>query len=491
MLISIENTGPISKFEIDTEIDFNLLLGENNIGKSYSITLVYCIIKNMLELKDFSKSFSVLLEYGLILNDDPDFIELVNLKTGTKDISEFCSFHFKKVLELSLISMIEDSFKGSFTSLKQLQNDSSDKKPTFSLSSDDGKLTFEIENEHLKVISIPSNDKVTLHTTETKVSKKLKSFPFYFDRDRERKHLSHGEEFMMKVIMPRLISFITDSLSDIEAIHYLPASRSGLYQALSAFGQIVAELSKKRAFLTQKIELPGISEPVSDYFIKLSEISANKKEIENKKVAAIASLIEKNLLNGEVVYNKKTKQLMFKPNGSNLNLELSSTSSMVSEIAPIVTYIRYILSASLTAGKKVFTRTKGRTEPEKLKQIVIIEEPEAHLHPEIQVRLTELFEKLTENDVRMIITTHSNFIFNKMNNIIISNYVSDKKIGFTPENVSAVMFNKTKNGAITTNPEIDSLGVEDHNFIDVTDVLLKEKFDLLEKYNSKDESSYD
>lgn len=51
----------------------------------------------------------------------------------------------------------------------------------------------------------------------------------------------------------------------------LPYASFGLYQALSAFGQIIAELSKRRTFLSQRIELPAISEPL-DYFLKLNEI---------------------------------------------------------------------------------------------------------------------------------------------------------------------------------------------------------------------------
>ncbi|WP_180818266.1 hypothetical protein, partial [Vibrio parahaemolyticus] len=74
----------------------------------------------------------------------------------------------------------------------------------------------------------------------------------------------------------------------INSVHYLPASRSGLYQALSAFGQIIAELSKNRSFLSKKIELPGISEPVSDYFIRLSDIRVQKKSFEDKEINKIA-----------------------------------------------------------------------------------------------------------------------------------------------------------------------------------------------------------
>ncbi|EIA9447638.1 hypothetical protein K7204_005517, partial [Escherichia coli] len=80
--------------------------------------------------------------------------------------------------------------------------------------------------------------------------------------------------FVQRTFMVMVNTILTPTL---KSVHYLPASRSGLYQALSAFGQIIAELSKNRSFLSKKIELPSISEPVSDYFIKLSDIRVVKR----------------------------------------------------------------------------------------------------------------------------------------------------------------------------------------------------------------------
>ena len=44
--------------------------------------------------------------------------------------------------------------------------------------------------------------------------------------------------------------------------------------------------------------------------------------------------------------------------------------------------------------------------------IVIVENPEAHLHPEAQLRLTELLSKLSANGVQVFIETHSEHILN-------------------------------------------------------------------------------
>lgn len=44
--------------------------------------------------------------------------------------------------------------------------------------------------------------------------------------------------------------------------------------------------------------------------------------------------------------------------------------------------------------------------------IVIVENPEAHLHPEAQLRLTELLAKLASRDVQVFIETHSEHVMN-------------------------------------------------------------------------------
>lgn len=488
MQIVIKNTGPISSFEIDIDKQFNLLIGDNNIGKSYSITLTYCIIKNILEMKEFSNVFSFVMEFGTALNEDEDFVELTKYSGKSKDITTLVNKYTKIFFQETLIRSIEDSFKGAFTSLKHLKNESIKMNPSFSIVTEEASLHFDIMDDALIFKGFEHNEKVVLrgfkHSKEPRKKGDLNHY-FSFDDENISSTFSKGEQFMMQTILPQVVGFLSHSLNDVAAIHYLPASRSGLYQALSAFGQIVAELSKKRAYLTQKIELPGISEPVSDYFIKLSQLVASKKEITNKKVDSIAKRIESELLNGEVIFNNKTKQLMFKPHGTNLSLELSSTSSMVSEIAPIVTYLRYILSKPVENNHPLMSLTNKLKKSKKSinKQIVIIEEPEAHLHPDIQVKLTAIFEAIIENDVSMIITSHSNFIFNKINNIIISNTVTGKKSGFNEKSVRALLFSKTENGAIVTTPEIDELGIEDDNFTDVTDVLLTEKLDLFQLHN--------
>jgi predicted ATPase len=245
---------------------------------------------------------------------------------------------------------------------------------------------------------------------------------------------------------------------DIRHIHYLPASRSGLYQALSAFSQIFAELSKSRGILKKKVDIPSIPEPVSDYFLGLSAIRTREPGTDNE-ILRLVKETETDILKGEVVFDEETKRMIFLPRQTGLRLDMSLTSSMVSELSPVISYLKYIVAFADGIS------------------LIFIEEPEAHLHPEAQIRLMEIFAKLVSANVRIVMTSHSSHMFNKMNNLIL-----EKKID--PNTTGTVVFKETDEGGVGTYISTDELGADDENFLEVTEKLFTEKLELIEKLNS-------
>jgi hypothetical protein len=274
------------------------------------------------------------------------------------------------------------------------------------------------------------------------------------------------------------ITFIRDIISEVllvvKSVHFLPASRSGLYQALSAFGQIIAELSRSRSLLSKKIELPGISEPLSDYFIKLSEIRRLKRQSEETELSRVALKIEEEILDGHVYFADNTKKIMYSHHGTGLKLALSATSSMVSELSPVVSYLRYVLPADSSSRRG---QRSSLREISGAKSLVIIEEPEAHLHPEIQIKLSKIFAELINADVKLIVTSHSNYIFAEFNNLILSRSV---KVG----SMSASVFKKTEFGASANEIKVDEFGMDDENFIDTSERLMSERQEIIERINN-------
>jgi len=243
------------------------------------------------------------------------------------------------------------------------------------------------------------------------------------------------------------------------SLFFFPASRTGLYQGLNAFSQIMVELSKSRRFVTKKFELPSISEPVSDYFLGLSNIQPRKPK-KNHAISNIVNEIEQTIIKGEVMFDDTTKKIFYKPQHGDLVLDISFASSMVSELSPIVCYLKYVVA---------FLDSKS---------VIFIEEPEAHLHPETQVQLMEIFAKLVNANVKIIMTSHSDYMFNKMNNLILEEKID---IAFT----QAIVFKETPAGSIAKEIPTDSLGIDDENFLEIAETLFNEKLELVENLSDR------
>jgi predicted ATPase len=464
MLITIENFGAIKYFEFDTEKDMYLIFGQNSMGKSYAISLVYLILKNIIELNNISK---------VLINQNFGHFE-INIKQIDKRLKETnakeidLSEDVKKTLLVYInhffLAKLNDSIINTFNDVNNLQNKFSKEELKIKIKWCDLGILIELGLDkalglsELRVVNFELSQEFVLK--RSKRSLNLKSYHNKFILYFPETNKNHLQTTYFKLIDILISGFINDFQS-ISKVYYLPASRSGLYQALSAFGQIFAELSKNRSFISKRIELPAISEPLADYFLELSNITSISK---NNELFFYAKEIEKEILQGVVEFDDKTKRLNFIPNGTDLRLDLSATSSMVSEISPIVSYLKYILP-----NKKL----------SKQKSLIFIEEPEAHLHPEVQIKLIAVFARLVKDDkIKIVITSHSNYIFNKASNLVIDNKIDQKQL-------KSFLFRNTPEGSIAEDLETDEYGIEDNNFIDVAESLYEEKIALINKLNTQ------
>lgn len=489
MIVTLTNFGPIREFSIDLDKDFHLLVGANNIGKSYAITAIYLVLKTLLETYSRNTYIhmhdymfidqrmlfddSVFYEFSRPTNIKKEIFESIEAADEREEIniSQFVESDVKTIFEQKFIFELNKSFLNTFSSLESLRNCFSDESLKIVLENENLSTTIGIKEKKLAVTTFNLKRSFFVKKIKQKrdpYEKGQKTVIYYCNSEDAEKYFSI--RYFRYCVYKSASLMFQDVMKSISGVHYLPASRSGLYQALSAFGQIIAELSKNRSFLTKKIELPGISEPVSDYFLKLSDIRVKKRSFEDKEINQIAKKIEDKILKGRVEFDTQTKQLMFYPDKTQLKLELSSTSSMVSELAPIVSYLRYVL-----------TQRKESSSPSasKAKALIMIEEPEAHLHPSVQILLTEIFSDLANIGVKVILTSHSNYIFNKVNNLIMSGRIN-KDI------VSSTVFKMTAKGSVSPDLEVNEFGIEDDNFSEPTEELYSEKMNIIHKMNNEE-----
>lgn len=462
MKITIKNFGPLSHFSYDLSKDIIVTYGDNNIGKSYAMQVVYLLLKNLNEYSLYSSGpygSYYIYSFGQrhYISKSVDEVKLIVSKFAdskqahveiTKKINECILLELKELFFLSLYNSCENTF-GNFKGILK-QN------PQIVLETDSFSIIINMADEQPIQSDIYTYPTV-LKRTNSDFHKSRNANGhldiYYFN------NIDTSARTIIDTINDRLKEFFIELNKNIGNVYFLPASRSGIYSGMSAFSSIVAELSKNKAMLTRKIELPGISEPISDYFLMLS----NMKLRENEKLSSVYQRIENDILKGKVSFKKSSNTLVYTPDGIEHEFEMTEVSSMVSEISPIVAFLKYIIVANYPKGISS-------------KPIVFIEEPEAHLHPHNQIALITLFSKLHKLNIKIIISSHSNYIFNKLNNLLLEKTI-------TPQLYSPILLQATENGSVSSFMSIDELGVDDTNFLDSTAQLYAEREQLIERWS--------
>lgn len=462
MKITIANFGPIKQFHYDLTKDIIVTFGDNNIGKSYAMQVVYLLLKNLTEYAGFNNgyyrySYSTQLRYN-----SGHFDEIRETIEKFSKSKEYAS-DITKLINSVVLFDLSEKFIGNFAN--SCEN-------TF------GNFKGIVKQNPIIILEIGKFSLKIAFADKQPLQAEIYTSPTYLKRSTSDFHKSRNANGRLDIYyyndVDTPIGIVADRVSDVISafsltvastvgnVYFLPASRSGIYSGMSAFSSIVAELSKNKAMLTRKIELPGISEPISDYFLMLSNIRGK----ENAVFSEVYSGIEEDILHGTVSFNRSRNTLVYSPEGLAHEFEMTEVSSMVSEISPIVAFLKYIVASS-----------PKRTKTQKAKPIVFIEEPEAHLHPKNQIKLINLFAHLHKFDIKIIISSHSNYIFNKLNNLLLKGDIS-------PEIYSAILLHSEGKGSVSSFMAIDELGVDDVNFLDVAQDLYNEREALIASWNN-------
>ncbi len=378
MKISFENFGVIKQGEIEQK-PLTILCGENNTGKTYAMYAMYAIRKNCLS---FAESFEKLI-FNIITETDYEeknqfSFDIINIINENIDIiNSEISVIIQKNLYL-LFNSTEENFNISKVNIyiNKLINDVYKGMLDYSIRLNGMKYSIleiwkDIDSNIIN-IECPSTGKLHYKSFITSLSSEITNAIF----------TKYGKKTLL-----------------------LPAERA----AIHLFYQ---ELTKYRAYLInslrfyENIQISKNPQPIIDYtnFIN-DEINIFKNQ-KSKLFATYSTTLQNNILGGNYSLNE-TNSINFNLNNDKGNLPLHLTSSTVKTYFGLWFYLQHMAQEG---------------------DVLMIDEPELSLHPKNQRNIARLFAQLVNKGIKIVISTHSDYIVREINNLIMLAHAPNQEI---------------------------------------------------------------
>ena len=424
--ISVSNFGPIERGSIDLR-PMNIFVGPSNTGKTYLAVLIYAIHKILNGFFRFPP-----LERSL----DPTNIEISRISSQETDhlVGKLKS-NSKPLLFSDLPKAIQEVAQSSLGNRNVWGNDlKAELTDCFDVAQIDSlirmpakrnaaSIALEIQDKQKKLWDFSAEisasnikshgrieEMVLLSAGKSGSGISYKSHHDFLLRHMRRNlgESLHDSSKEAHVAMIYLMHCITESiLSERSDAYYLPAARSGIMQSHRVIASSMMAHST-RAGLERFSEPLTFSSMVADFMRRLilhddpvhHPIFRTRRRAA-KTMKAIADALERQTLDGRIRTIESSPggypEFVYRPRTASQDIRLSRSSSMVSELAPVVLFIRSNLG-------------KGDT--------LIIEEPEAHLHPAAQTEMATALARLVRAGVRVVMTTHSEWLLQEIGNLM-------------------------------------------------------------------------
>ena len=243
---------------------------------------------------------------------------------------------------------------------------------------------------------------------------------------------------------------------------YLPAARSGIAQGHKVLAASIVRQSRMIGLEPVNIPtLPGIATEFLSHIVSLDRRFRRRRK--RSELQDAIDFVENQVLQGRVdiddSYGLPYPEIVYEQSGidsSHGKFTLDHTSSMVSELAPLVLFLKYLIVEDY---------------------LLILEEPESHLHPGAQRQMARGIARLVNAGIRVIITTHSDMFVAQVNNLLRLTNASKRWItnhGFQPQDclrqdqIGAFLFHHDPQlgGSVITALDVDpETGIDEEEFV--------------------------
>ena len=404
VIFRFKNLGPIEEAELELG-DLTIIAGRNNTGKTYMVYALYGYLKTWRELRPLKLADS-------LIDNALKAVSLTLEELTSRVLAEGrASWKVEReALSKERVQVIRElNRKYSKEVLADVFNSSHD---TFERASIEAELS-NFPEKHRFSIEVGSGTVISMEFDDGEI---VLSYSFSLsEADLAVEHLR-----LAGWISSFYLFFLVRSISELGYVPFiLSAERLGIslfYKELDFTKNRLVDLlqkigdDKSRESLSPFDLIEGTTSRYSlpikdniDFTRDLSNIQKERSDIvESKPFDDIKDMMEGyyRSTDDEVRFISKARK------ARSFNIPLHRTSSSVRGLSDLYFFLRHIC---------------------KKDQLLIIDEPESHLDTANQIEFARLMARLVRAGVKVLITTHSDYIIKEINNLIMLSRSFDSK----------------------------------------------------------------
>ena len=377
MIADVSYLGPIRKAVVDLQKPFTLFCGPNSTGKTYMSYLLYAI------------------------NEDSDYDDSKGLDKIAKQILSEQQFVLRRELIDEYIGDLAKGMKSKLGSIFGIGDSLVEK--LFS----QFELTLSLsDNEFEKIVSQPCRLVSGNNDAEVVLEKDAYSDVVRYQVNIKAQNIIRDSLMNIRFMLSHYFRILC--FGNIGGVRMLTVERNSIYT-------FKTELSLSRNELIDRIQQKSgqseldifdiVNSSSRRYPLAVRSSLRIANDLENVQkfngpYYQFAEQIEKGILHGEVKITRNGDvEFISEKAGRSKHLPIHMASSIVKTMSSLVIYLKHIAR-------------KG--------DLLIIDEPEMNFHPDVQIALVRIFSMLSKKGLRLIVSTHSDYMVREVNNLIMA-----------------------------------------------------------------------
>ncbi len=418
LILDVENFGPIAEAKNIEFKPMTVFVGPNNTGKTYLAMLLHAVLRAKTPSRSFTpfaadastdtSDFFVDRRFNRFVEDVRQWLDGecgVPKYRGTDPVLDIPLSFFRPDTRTYLTYAVQRFLKGyvryaneavaryfdvDYPRQLTMQSQTGENRLSIALRDAHQGFNFSLLENRIMSFSPSSIVEITLEIEEGLNSPVLIDGRFVLTTD---------YEFAIR-------KFAETSIRNFPSPHYFRSGRTGLIDAYRELAATLIERAATNSNLARTNKHLAVSVATSEFLQSIVRLSSRSVRTPlSPNMGKLADLLEDCVLGGKIIVKEPAGITYFEFKKDEVTVPLDRASSMVTELAPIVLFIRSFIRDG---------------------DLLIIDEPEAHLHPEAQQQMAAALAFMVRSGLRVLITTHSHYMVEQLSAFVNASKLDEK-----------------------------------------------------------------